>query len=42
MDAEVKYKDSNMFQKSDAFDAHLHTGFAFSKHYFEMTRFLKI
>lgn len=41
MDAEVKYKDSNMLQKSDAWDAHLHTGFAFSRVYFEITKFLK-
>lgn len=41
MEAEVKYKDSNTLQKSDALDAHLHTGFAFSRVYFVVTKFLR-
>lgn len=41
MDAEVEYKDSDMFQKSDTLDVLLHTGFAFLRVCFEIAKFLR-
>lgn len=41
MDAESKYKDSNMLQMSDTLDVHLHTGFAFLSVYFGIAKFLR-
>lgn len=40
MDAEAKYKDSNMLQMSDTLDVHLHTDFAFLSVYCGIAQFL--